>query len=86
MGAPKYQKRGEVFSCKVIALQNTNGQEVKLIYLALPGIAVPCNLLVLCRSQVHGRNLQLHADENECRMQSYLYAYAESHGNAYVVI
>ena len=30
MGAPKSQKRGEVFSCKVIALQNTNGQEANL--------------------------------------------------------
>ena len=30
MGAPKFQKRGKVFSCKVIALQNTNGQEVNL--------------------------------------------------------
>ena len=30
MGAPKSQKRGEVFSFKFIALQNTNGQEVNL--------------------------------------------------------
>ena len=40
------------------------------------------NLLNPCRSQVHDRNLQLHVDENECRMRSYLYAYA----NAYAVI
>ena len=42
-------------------------------------MAVPCNLLIPCRSQVHGKNLQLHVDENECRMQSYLYVYANAH-------
>ena len=47
--------------------------------LGLLGITVLCNLLVPCRSQVHGKNLQLHVDENECRMQSYLYAYANAH-------
>ena len=45
----------------------------------LPGTMVLCNLLVPCWSQVHGRNLQLHVDENECRMRSYLYAYANAH-------
>ena len=73
-----FKEGGEVFSCKVVALQNTNGQEVNLS-VGLSGIAVPCNLLIFCRSQVHSKNLQLHVDENECRMQSYLYAYANAH-------
>ena len=37
MGAPKSQRSGEVFLCTSYSLQNTNGQEVELIWLAWRG-------------------------------------------------
>ena len=79
MGAPKSQKSGEVFSCTSYSLQNINGQEVELICLACRGSQCRAIFSTPCQSQIHGRNLQLHADENECRMRSYLYAYANAH-------
>ena len=79
MGAPKSQKSGEVFLCTSCSLRNTNGQEVKLICVASRGSQCRAVFSTSCQSQVHGKNLQLHADENECRMRSYLYAYANAH-------
>jgi hypothetical protein len=79
MGAPKSQKSGGVFLCTSYNLQNTNGQEVELICLACRGSQCRAIFSTPCQGQVHGRNLQLHADENKCRMRSYLYAYANAH-------
>ena len=79
MGEPKSQRSGEVFLCTSYSLQNTNGQEVELICSACRGSQCWAIFSTPCGSQVHGENLQFHVDENECRMRSYLYAYANAH-------
>ena len=67
MGAAKSQKSGEVFLCTSYSLQNTNGQEVELICLACRRSQCWSIFPTPCRGQVHGRNLQLHADGNDAR-------------------
>ena len=57
-----FKERGEGFLCKVIALQNTNGQEVNLsVWLAGDRNAHP-----FCDSKIRGRNLQADEDDAIC--------------------
>ena len=58
-------KSGEVFLCTSFSLQSTYGQELELICLACQRSQCWSSSSTPCRSQVHGRNLQLHADEND---------------------
>ena len=67
MGAPKFQKSCEVLLCTSPSLQNTNGQEIELICWACWGSQHWFIFPTPCRDQVHGRNLQLHADGNDAR-------------------
>ena len=75
---PGSKRAARFLYAQVIAYRTLMDKRQTYLF-GLPRTTVPCNILVLCRGHVHGRNLQLHVDENECMMQSYLYAYANAH-------